>query len=201
MKFIVLILFFSILFLSCQTIEKANSEKKEIPTSRILNEELKETIPQLIQLRKQTGKGFDRGHYSDSNPYIHLTTTKEFVYIHISIMDCISTPFYQFVDNFGETEYSVLVDANSFEPERYLNLKELIVVPREFDDVMFCHDWYWLKVKYKRAGSKLKLEKISTFFDNSYEETFYDKSDSTFLYKQGILIAEPGPEPPLRSTE
>lgn len=188
------ILFFSLSFIiiSCNSFIKNEKQLEDNP-SRILNQDLKETLPYLIQLRKSTGKGFDRDN--TANPYIQILSTKEFLYVHISTMDCVNTSFYPFAEKLGKTSHPIFVDENSFEPERYFNLKDLKIDLRSQDDFMICHDWYWLKAKYKRIGNKLKLERISTILDNGYStSSFYDKSDMAFLNKIEVLMVEPKPE-------
>lgn len=185
--------FLCLMIISCNSFIK-NEKQLGDNTSRILNQDLKENLSYLIQLRKLTGTGLDRDN--NATPYIQVLTTKEFLYAHISIMDCINSSFYPFEQKLGEIDHQIFVDENSFEPERYFDLKDLKIVSRSWEDVMICEDWYWLKAKYKRMGNKLKLEKVSTILDNDYsDDSFYDKSDSAFLHKLEVLMVEPEPEP------
>ncbi len=190
-----LIFISALLIIGCISKEFSIQQKEEKLNSRILNNELKESLSHLIELRKNVHLEERRGQFTHSSPFVQILTTKEFAYVHISVMDCLDTSFYSFEENLDGKNYQILVDANSIKPERYFDLKDLEVVPRKMEDGMLCHDWYWVKARYKRIGNKLKLEKASTFFDNLHSENFYDKEDSAFLYQSKILIAEPEPEP------
>lgn len=182
---------FSFVLLNCESKELSNqhSTVNEEALSRILNQSLKEDLPSFIQLRESLSKEMDNKPLS--NALIHFLITEEFIYFHISSMDCFEGPFYQFKEN----NHFILIDSRSYQPERYFYLNNLEIIERAFDDVQICEDWFWLKGKYINIDNKLKLEKISTFFDNTYSETFYDKKDSAYLYKEGILMLEPEPTP------
>lgn len=182
---------FSFVLLNCESKELSNQHLtvKEETLSRILNQSLKEDLPSFIQLRESLSKEIDNKPLS--NALIHFLITEEFIYFHISSMDCFEGSFYQFKEN----NHFILIDSRSYQPERYFYLNNLEIIERAFDDVQICEDWFWLKGKYINIDNKLKLEKISTFFDNTYSETFYDKKDSAYLYKEGILMLEPEPTP------
>lgn len=126
--------------------------------------------------------------------YVHILTTENFFYIHTSVMDCVNSSFYRFSEKLGEKNYSIWVDKRSANPERYFDLKNVQLIEKN-DEILICEDWYWLKAKFIRSNSDLKLTKISSFYDNSYsDETFYDKEDSAFLQKIEVKMVIPESE-------
>lgn len=182
-------LFISIIFLSI--LFGCNStNKKEIITvkeakSKIINDELKEILPSLIQLQNLT---FD----NEGRLCIGVITTKEFVYLYLNSTGCAPS----FTEKIGNYTVDFLIVPESINPARYFDFK-----PKKNDSdpknhVVGCGVQPFLAVKFKRIDDDLKLEKISTFYDNSHFETFYDKSDSTFLNETGIIISEPEPIQP-----
>ena len=186
MKFIVLILFFSILFLSCLSNEKANSEKEEKPISRILNEDLKGFLPILIQIHNQTYQNIP---HHDLN--FRFVISENFLYAFVSKIDCEKfSSVYTFEEKIGNYETRFYVYENSFESERYFDLKNLHALQNEFKAII-CDDFYYLNAKFRKANGELKLEKINTIYTNDNE--FLDQSDLIFLKEIGFMIEEPEP--------
>jgi len=186
---------FSILFLSCNSKENSISGKEKPQTSRILNKELKNTLPELIQLQNQTfDEEWTRGNFGPCHLYARVLTTENFIYLNLTFNDCGFNGFYPFQEKMGNHIIDFFVDSKSFEPERYFDLQNL--TKTQDVGVQICEDWYFLKAKFQVFNGKLKLTKISTFFDNSYsEDKFYDKEDSAFLHKVEVLMVEPEPNP------
>ena len=195
MKSISLFILFGFLLFGCNSKEKSISGKEEPQTSRILNQELKNILPELIQLQNQTfDKETTNGNYNPKHLYARILTTENFVYLNLTFNDCGFNGFYPFQEKMGNHTIDFRIDSKSFQPERYFDLKKLNQVPEVGSQI--CEDWYFLKAKFQIFNGKLKLTKISTFFDNSYsEDKFYDKEDSAFLHKVEVLIFEPEPMP------
>jgi|GEM_PF-1550899 len=193
MKPISFLFLFAILFLSCQSKENSVSEKEEPKTSRILNQELKNILPELIQLQNQIfDKETTNGNYDPKHLYARILTAENFFYLNLTFNDCGFNGFYPFQEKMGNHKIDFFVDSKSFQPERYFDLRNLTQI--QDSDVEICEDWYFLKAKFQLINGKLKLTKISTFFDNSYsEKSFYDKQDSAFLHKIEVLMVEPEP--------
>ena len=196
MKSISLFILFGFLLFGCNSKEKSISENEEARTSRILNQELKNILPELIQLQNQT---FDEetinGNYDPKHLYARILTTENFVYLNLTFNDCGFNGFYPFQEKMGNHTIDFRIDSKSFQPERYFDLKKLNQIPEVGPQI--CDDWYYLKAKFQVFNGKLKLTKISTFFDNSHsEDKFYDKQDSVFLHKIEVFLVEP--EPPTK---
>ncbi|MET3731341.1 hypothetical protein [Moheibacter stercoris] len=190
---IYIIVFVFFFLTNCQEGKKTESEV--IPYNRILSKEIRETLPHLIELRNSTIE--DRSSFQNGDLFSNFLVTENHIYLHTTMMDCVNRSFYEFTEKIEEENFTIWVDAESVQPERFFDLKNLKLVERS-DEYMICKDWYWLKAKYKRIGTELKLEKISTILDNNYSATsFYDKQDSAFLHKVEVLMVEPEPEPTL----
>ena len=183
---------FSILFLSCLSNEKANSEKEEKPISRILNQELMEILPELINIQNKT---FDdeitNRNYDNKHLFARFLTTENYVYLNLTFIDCGFTGFYPFQEKLGKHTLDVLIDSKGYKPERYFDLENLNKIPDPGPQI--CDDWYFVKAKFELIEDKLTLIKISTFFDNDYSDDFYEKSDSAYLHKIEVLMVEPEP--------
>lgn len=185
--------YFVAIFVLIQCIPKTEVINVEEGRDRILNTELRNFIPQFVELRNQTID--DRMHHS-GGLYVYILTSENLVYVHTSVMDCVNSSFYRFSEKIGDKNYSIWVDKRSVNPDRYFDLKDAQLIERK-EEALICHDWYWMKAKFSLTNSSLKLTKVSSFYDNSYSSVnFYEKEDSIFLNKIGYLIQEPEPEPP-----
>lgn len=186
-----LILF--LVILSCRNQQEEIIVKEQIK-SRIKNDDLKKIIPHLLEIHKQT---FEDNPYYENNfhdpVFVRFITSENYVYAHLSWMDCTHTSLYSFVEELDSMKVQIFVERNSYQPERYFNLSSLNAISEKKSQI--CEDWYFIACKFKNYNGKLILEKVSTFFDNSYENNFFDKSDSIFLNEIGILIPEPELEP------
>lgn len=169
------------------------SAKEEKTASRILNKELKEILPELIEIQNKTLKeSMQNRGFDGSVLFSELITTENFLYLRLSSMNCEFRPHISFVEKFNSHTVKFMVDKASFKSERYFNLKGLNKIPA--DEIQICDDWYFIQAKFELFNGKLKLTKISTFFDNTYsDETFYDKRDSAYLYQKEVLLVEPEP--------
>ncbi len=191
---LLLILLLFISGFGCTSKDSFTIIEKEEFSSRILSEDLKEILPKLIKLQNLTfDKKWTRGNYNPNHLFTRILTTEKFVYLNLTFNDCGFNGFYPFQEKMGEHTIDFFIDSKSLKPERYFDLKELNQVSGVGPQI--CEDWYFVKAKFELFQGKLKLTKVSTFFDNSYsEETFYDKSDSAFLHKIEVLNVEPEPE-------
>src|SRR5690606_3938029 len=189
MKNIFLYILLIFLLLQCQNKPYA---EKEISPKRIHNSTLINTLPELVKLRNET---IEDREFNQGSLYIYILTTENHVYVHTSVMDCVEASFYSISENIENKNYEIWVDERSIRPERYFDLKDAKLIERD-NEAQICDDWYWVKAKFELFRGKLKLTKVSTFFDNTYsEDKFYDKSDSAFLHKIEILNIEPEPVP------
>lgn len=182
---------FGITMVSCISKNDLETEEK----SRILNKELREILPELIQLQNRTFvKDWTHGNYSPNHLFARILTTERFVYLNLTFNDCGFNGFYSFQEKIREHTIDFLIDSKSLNPERYFDLKELNESPGAGPQI--CEDWFFIKAKFELIEGKLKLVKVSSFFDNTYsEDKFYDKQDSAFLHKVEVLMVEPEPEP------
>lgn len=180
--------------LTCNSNE-VSAKEEEKTTSRILSEELKEILPELIKIQNITLKeSMQKRGFDDSVLYSEVITTENFLYLSLSSMDCEFRPHTSFVEKFNSHTVKFMVDTASYKSERYFDLKGLNKIP--VDEIQICDDWSFIQAKFELFRGKLKLTKISSFFDNTFsDETFYDKQDSTYLYQKGVLMIEPEPEP------
>ncbi|MDD3458647.1 MAG: hypothetical protein PHO74_04165 [Weeksellaceae bacterium] len=186
-----LILYILLIFLLFQCQSKPDVVE-EISPKRIHNSTLINTLPELVKLRNET---IEDREFNKGSSYIYILTTENHVYAHTSVMDCVDASFYSFSENIDNKNYEIWVDERSIRSERYFDLKDAKWIERD-NEVQICDDWYWVKAKFELFREKLKLTKVSTFFDNTYsEETFYDKSDSAFLHEIEFLNIEPEPVP------
>lgn len=186
MKISVIILLYGLIFLNCNSKEKTISEKEENPTSRILNQDLKEFLPILIQIHNQTYQNIS---HHDLN--FRFLISENFLYAFVSKIDCEKfSSVYTFDEKIGNYETRFYVYENSFESERYFDLKNLHALQNEFKAII-CDDFYYLNAKFRKANGELKLEKINTIYTNDNE--FLDQSDLIFLKEIGFIIEEPEP--------
>jgi hypothetical protein len=193
MKIKILFLICGFIFLSCHSKEKSIPENKEKSTSRILNQELKEILPALIQIQNQTfdneriNRNYDKDHL-----YARFLTTENFIYLNLTFNDCGYNEYYSFTEFINQKMIEFRVDSISYQPERFFDLKNLKINLAVGPDI--CEDWYFVAAKFKLIDNKLTLIKISTFFDNDYANDFYDKSDSVFLNQNEFMLIEPEPD-------
>lgn len=125
----------------------------------------------------------DRSSFQKGDLFSYFLITENHIYLHTSQIDCVNRSFYAFTEKIGNLNFTIWVDSESVQSERYFDLKDLKVVVRS-QEPMICDDWYWLKARFDVLGSDLKLGKVSSFYDNSYsEESFYAKEDSVFCGK------------------
>lgn len=180
------------IFKNCNSNE-ASAKKEDKTASRILSKELKEIIPELIKFQNKTLKeSIEKREFDGSVLFSELITTERFLYLRLSSMDCEFRPHTSFVEKFNSHTVKFMVDTASYKSERYFNLKGLNKIP--VVETQICDDWYFIQAKFELFNGKLKLTKVSTFFDNTYsDETFYDKQDSAYLYQKGVLMIESEP--------
>src|SRR5690606_23166330 len=146
MKSIPLFILFGFLLFGCNSKEKSISEKEEPQTSRILNQELKNILPELIQLQNQTfDKETTNGNYDPKHLYARVLTTENFVYLNLTFNDCGFNGFYAFQEKIGNHTIDFFVDSKSSEPERYFDLRNL--TKTQDVEVQICEDWYFVKAK------------------------------------------------------
>lgn len=178
--------------LNCNSNE-VSAKEEEKTASRILSDELKEILPELIKIQNITLKeSMQKRGFDGSVLYSEVITTEKFLYLSLSSMDCEFRPHTSFVEKFNSHTVKFMLDTASYKSERYFNLKGLNKIP--VNEIQICDDWYFIMAKFELFNGKLKLTKISTFFDNTYsDETFYDKRDSAYLYQKEILMTEPEP--------
>jgi len=180
------------MFQNCHSNE-VSAKEEEKTASRILSEELKEILPELIKIQNITLKeSMQKRGFDSSALYSEVIATENFLYLSLSSMDCEFRPHTSFVEKFNSHTVKFMVDTASYKSERYFDLKGLNKIPAV--ETQICDDWYFIRAKFELFNGKLKLTKISTFFDNTYsDETFYDKRDSAYLYQKGVLMIEPEP--------
>lgn len=184
---------FVILFLSCNSKEKSISEKEEPQTSRILNQELKNILPELIQLQNQMFKSERQQHLN-----VSFVSTENYLYTHISDIDCEDyIPQYVFDEKLNSNDIRIYVSVDGFKPEEYFDLKGVEILPALKEPTIICDDFNFLFARFVRRNEGLKLESINTSYSNAFN--FYAKEDSVFLQKIGILIEEPEPFPKLEN--
>lgn len=188
-----LLILFGFIFLCGLNLNCHSNEikpKVEVP-SRILNKDLYEIMPVIENIRK---KNILRTENSMPALYTQILTTKNFVYISHSAMDCNNQPFYGFSESIDSINFNFMVYSVSEQPERYFNLNDLKPTDRKLEDYSICDDFYPVWAKFRRVNNQLKLERISSFYDNTIETDFYSSEDTEFLYRNEILIREPEPE-------
>lgn len=179
------------MILSCKNQQEEITPKQEVK-SRIKNEDLKSMIPHLLEIHKLTFNNVPDYESRHPDPtFIRFLTTENYIYAHISALDCNDKSLYYFMDEIKSHPVSIFVESKGFEPERYFELEGLS--KSKENRYTICDDWYYTVGKFEIQNGKLILEKISTTFDNSCVDCFYDKSDSAFLNEIGILISEPEP--------
>src|SRR5690606_11313453 len=187
MKSIPLFILFGFLLFGCNSKEKSISEKEEEPTSRILNQELKEILPELIAVQNQIYK-----NNSHQNLNISFLSTENYFYTYITELDCERfSSNYLFEEKINNYDVRFYVNSKSYKPERFFDLKKVNVIPGIEIPTMICDDFYFITAKFLIGKNQLKLESINTIYNNELE--FYDKSDSLFLRKNKILVEEPLP--------
>lgn len=194
MKLNLIFLILLLIILSCENKQQEITPKHETK-SRIKNEDLKNIIPHLLNIHQLTFK--DNPYYKNTshNPiFVKFLSTEHHLYAHLSWMDCSYTSLYSFVEEIDSNDIRIFVEQKSYKPERYFDLNDLEMFPEKGPQI--CEDWYFIACKFQHYKGKFILEKVSTFFDNSYEHNFFDKSDSAFLNEIGILISEPEPIQP-----
>jgi len=190
MKIIYSLFIFTILFLSCNSKEKTISENEKPQTSRILNQELKKILPELIQLQNQIFK-----NERHQNLNVSFISTENYLYAYISDIDCENyIPQYSFDEKLNSNDIRIYVSVDGFKPEEYFDLKGVEILPAVKESTIICDDFNFLFARFVRRNEGVKLESVKTSYSNDFN--FYTKEDSAFLQKIGILIEEP--EPPTK---
>lgn len=183
-----------ILVLCCDSKTKKAQNREQKITSRIKSSELKKIIPHLIHIQKTLFEDEMRDkNYSSDALLAIVFSTQNHLYVRFTVIDCNSNSFYSFQEKFQNNYLNFMINSNSIKPERFFDLQNLKMIPRSLENGVYCHDWYWVESKFKLINNDLKLERISTFYDSSYPEGFFDHSDSIYLIKNQILIEEPEP--------
>lgn len=184
---------FSIIIFGCHPKDKI-IEKVEKVDSRILSNGFINILSELIQIQNRTFDNKETNRDFDKNTlYVSVFSTESFLYLKMSFMDCETKSHFAFREVINSHTLHFRIYSKSIGIEKYFKLKGLEGTANEL--VSICDDWYWVYAKFSRDGDELNLLKIATFFDNSFQDTFFDEYDSAFLYKNEILFTEPEPEP------
>lgn len=149
--------------------------------SRIINNELKEILPELIKLQEKTYK---EDRLNDLN--ISFLTTENHVYVHVSKLDCEKyLPYYFFDEKMDSNFVRLYIFSDSFQPERYFDLTNLTKQTEQFQFTI-CDDFYFLSARLLVVGENLRFEEINTMYDN--QEKYYADEDYSFLKKINYLV-------------
>ncbi len=154
-------------------------------SSRILNKDLKDALPELINLSKLNLE-------DEGNVCVSVLTTEDFVYLNMDFKEC--SPL--FTEKIGLDSVGFIIVPGSVDPQRYFDLKEeKIELLINDENGIACYLGSFFSAKFKIIDHRLRLEKVSTSYNSSHYKTFFDKSDSIYLNQIGILREEPEPTP------
>lgn len=153
--------------------QKAVSEE----TSKvILNKTFKKFLPEFIKLRNISLVNSKRDT-SIYNLYASIIVTENHLYFHLSDMNCNRDSHYIFNETFEGREVHFMVNSKSEKPWRLFDLEKTKLVQMISDEAQICEDWYFLAAKFRLDNNQLTLERISSFYDNSFQDDFYETGE------------------------
>ena len=175
--------------MSCNSKENPIPEKKEIPTSRILSEDL---MNQLLELIKIYNEKIDLY----GTPTFHFLVSKNYVYVSLinSNPDCPRMiPYYEYWEKINNVEYLFELNGRSMNLERFFDVKDLELKESPEMPTMLCHP-DGISVRYIIENSKkLTLEKIIEFREGGLDENMLSDEDTAFIME---IVEESLPSQP-----
>lgn len=176
MKIRILILFFSILFLSCLSTQNPQNQN-----SRFKNSEFVSILDSmLLEIRPNVNH---YGKYSAT-----FLTTENHIYISLLDIDCANLPYYHFQEKINKTSLTIYISENSVDPERFFNLTGLDKSD-SYDDGIYCDDFFSVIARLDITNNAIKFIKMRKMNDD-YDADFVAKEDSMYVHTR-VRVVEP----------
>lgn len=188
-----ILFFFLILQIASCNSSLKNEKQFDDNSSRILNVDLKNQLPKLINTYEKYF--FEQNQKGEI--IFNFTISENYIYVHLSKMNCpVHLESYGFLERIEEKNHWIFINEPFVKLDRYFDLKSLQKTPKNFEAII-CDDFYFILARYRIIQEQLIHEK--TFFSKELENvheiySIEDLENENFI--NTIIIVEPEPTLP-----